>query len=142
MHFVFNAFKTNEIPLLCHRGFNRLNKANYQTEFCVAWKQSITLLEVFAKMSWSSMIFCTRPWKSLQVGQAKKDTKTRCIQQNATTKPLHMFNSTITNKLISGTYYGWGRGIVWCILEALQGSEHLASLPASETHTEVIQKHD
>ncbi len=31
----------------------------------------LTLLDVLAKISWSSMIFWTSPWKSLQVGQAE-----------------------------------------------------------------------
>lgn len=31
---------------------------------------NITLADVFAKMSCSSIIFCTSPWKSLQVGHA------------------------------------------------------------------------
>lgn len=32
---------------------------------------SITLADVLAKMSCSSIIFCTSPWKSLQVGHAR-----------------------------------------------------------------------
>lgn len=37
---------------------------------------SCTLLDVLARTSWSSMIFCTSPWKSLQVGHA-------AVQDNA-----------------------------------------------------------
>lgn len=32
---------------------------------------NITLADVLAKMSCSSIIFCTSPWKSLQVGHAR-----------------------------------------------------------------------
>lgn len=35
------------------------------------FQKGITLAEVLAKISCSSIIFCTSPWKSLQVGHAE-----------------------------------------------------------------------
>ena len=42
-------------------------------------KHPITLLDVLARTSCSSMIFCTSPWKSLQVGHAEMEIKQNVV---------------------------------------------------------------
>lgn len=131
MHFVFNAFKTNEHsftvtsvdkikPIIKLNFVLHGNKASPCSRFLPRCPEA--------------------PWSSARVrgSHCRLDRlrKTRKLIIYAINKPLHMFDLAITNKLISGTYFGWGRGIVWCILEALQRSERLASLPASK---QVIQ---
>lgn len=59
-----------EAPGLCANAAASQQKCAIFLIFTTVKRKTCTLLDVLARTSWSSMIFCTSPWKSLQVGHA------------------------------------------------------------------------
>lgn len=94
---------------------------------------AVTLLDVLAKRSCSSMIFCTRPWKSLHVGQAESQKQTchsttrpggaegskafdhrrnknRCIHYSSKKVPLILMVDNLTKDLLNQLYFSRDSG--------------------------------